>query len=142
MPTKLSQDQVENLNSDLDSLDLKDASLESKISTEDSINDDVDISLQGQIDVLKNTVLSLVFGNRTDLIVDENNLMVFSPTEFPIPVFNIEYNWYFNDNLISTTGTSVYSVTESGVYYVIVTYSTNLGIHSVSSDPIIYEPSK
>lgn len=140
MPTKLSQDQVENLNSDLDSLDLKDASLESKISTEDSINDDVDISLQGQIDVLKNTVLSLAFGNRIDLMADGNNLIVLSPTEFSIPVINIEYNWYFNDALINITGTNVSSMEEPGMYYVIVTYTTELGTHSISSDLMVYEP--
>lgn len=140
MPTKLSQDQVENLNSDLDSLDLKDVSLESKISTEDSINDDVDISLQGQIDVLKNTVLSLAFGNRIDLMADGNNLIVLSPTEFPIPVINTEYNWYFNDALINTTGTNVSSMEEPGMYYVIVTYTTELGTHSISSDLMVYEP--
>jgi len=58
MPTRLSQDQVENLNSDLDSLDLKDASLESKISTEDSINDGVDVSLATSLAGKQNTLVS------------------------------------------------------------------------------------
>ena len=58
MSTKLSQDQVENLNSDLDSLDLKDASLESKISVEDSINDGVDVSLASSLSGKQNTLVS------------------------------------------------------------------------------------
>jgi hypothetical protein len=58
MPTKLSQDQVENLNSDLDSLDLKDASLESKISIEDSINDGVDASLASSLSGKQDTLVS------------------------------------------------------------------------------------
>jgi hypothetical protein len=42
MPTKLNQDQVSGLPEELSSLDSIDESLETKISTEDSINDSVD----------------------------------------------------------------------------------------------------
>lgn len=141
MPTKLSQDQVENLNSDLDSLDLKDASLESKISVEDSINDDVDLSLQGQIDILKSTILSLAFGNRVDLLVDGDSLTVMTPPELPIPVISIEYSWYFDSNPAGITGTNFYTMGGPGMYYVEVIYTTNLGIYVISSDPVMYKPS-
>ena len=56
MPTKLDQSQVDGLPEEIQSLDSIDVSLEVKISTEDSQNDQVDVNLQGQIDDLKSTV--------------------------------------------------------------------------------------
>ena len=86
MPTKLDQDQISGLSEELNSLDSIDESLETKIFTEDSINDQVDVDLQGQIDELKNVMLSLVFGNRLDIMNDGTSLIAMTPTEFPIPV--------------------------------------------------------
>jgi hypothetical protein len=138
MSTKLSQDQVENLNSDLDSLDSKDVSLESKISVEDSINDGVDSDLQSQIDVLKGHVLSTLFGIKDGLKVSGGSLVALSPSEFQIPVTDSEYKWYLNNNLVATTGTNVYTTSTRGSYRVEITYTTNLGIYTFTSDPVIY----
>lgn len=58
MPTKLDQDQISGLSEELNSLDSIDESLETKISTEDSINDDVDASLETSLLSKQNTLVS------------------------------------------------------------------------------------
>jgi hypothetical protein len=58
MPTKLDQDQISGLSEELNSLDSIDESLETKISTEDSINDAVDASLATSLLSKQNTLVS------------------------------------------------------------------------------------
>jgi len=139
MPTKLDQSQIDGLSDDLNSLDSIDESLESKISTEDSINDQVDVTLQEQIDNLKDTLLSLIFGNRLDVMVDGPDLIVMTPTQFPINVSLITWVWFFNESPITESNSNIYRPLESGTYKASVTYQTILGPHYIKSDPITVE---
>jgi hypothetical protein len=139
MPTKLDQSQIDGLSDDLNSLDSIDESLESKISTEDSINDQVDVTLQEQIDNLKDTLLSLIFGNRLDVMVDGPDLIVMTPTQFPINVSLITWVWFFNESPITESNSNIYRPLESGTYKASVTYQTILGPHYIESDPITVE---
>ena len=139
MPTKLNQDQISGLPEELSSLDSIDESLESKISTEDSINDEVDVDLQGQIDELKHTMLSLVFGNRLDVINDGVNLVAMTPTEFAIPVISTTWVWYFNSEIIPDATSSFYTPTSTGDHKTTVTFITNLGPYFLESDYIFFE---
>ena len=142
MPTRLNQDQVSGLNEELNSLDSIDESLETKISTEDSINDQVDVDLQGQIDDLKDVMLSLVFGNRLDIMNDETSLIAMTPTEFAIPVISTTWTWYFNSDIISEATSSFYTPTTSGDYKASVRYITNLGPYVLESDFIFFDVPK
>jgi len=58
MPTKLDQNQISGLNEELSSLDSIDASLEKKISVEDSINDAVDVTLTNTISLKQDKLVS------------------------------------------------------------------------------------
>lgn len=142
MPTKLDQDQVSGLSDELSSLDSMDELLENKISIEDSINDQVDVTLQEQIDGLKNALLSLVFGNRLDVMIDGSDLIVMSPTQFPITVTSITWVWLFNNNPITDSNSNIYRPLESGEYKATVTYQTNIGPYYKESDIITFEMSK
>jgi len=142
MPTKLNQDQIDGLSEELNSLDSIDVSLETKLSSEDSLNDQVDVSLQEQIDGLKNAVLSLVFGNRLDVMIDGSDLIVMSPTQFPITVTSITWAWVFNNEPIADSNSNVYRPSESGEYKATVTYQTNIGPYYKESDIIMFEMSK
>ena len=140
MPTKLDQDQVSGLSEELNSLDSIDESLETKISTEDSINDQVDVDLQGQIDDLKSTVLSLVFGNSLYVNLDHDTFYAMSPTQFPIMVTSTVWEWYLGAEVISEAIYSSYTATVEGYYKAKVTYTTQLGIKVMESDPIFFTP--
>ena len=140
MPTKLDQDQVSGLSEELNSLDSIDESLETKISTEDSINDQVDVDLQGQIDDLKSTVLSLVFGNSLYVNLDHDTFYAMSPTQFPIMVTSTVWEWYLEAEVISGAIYSSYTATVEGYYKAKVTYTTQLGIKVMESDPIFFTP--
>lgn len=142
MPTKLDQSQIDGLSEDLSSLDSIDESLETKISTEDSINDQVDVTLQEQIDGLKNTLLSLVFGDRLDVMIDGSDLIVMSPTHFPITVTSITWVWLLNNEPIADSNSNIYRPLESGEYKATVTYQTNIGPYYKESDIIMFEMSK
>ena len=142
MPTKLDQSQIDGLSEDLSSLDSIDESLETKISTEDSINDQVDVTLQEQIDGLKNALLSLVFGNRLDVMIDGSDLIVMSPTQFPITVTSLTWVWVFNNEPIADSNSNVYRPLESGEYKATVTYQTNIGPYYKESDIIMFEMPK
>ena len=140
MPTKLDQDQVSGLSEELNSLDSIDESLETKISTEDSINDQVDVDLQGQIDDLKSTVLSLVFGNSLYVNLDHDTFYTMSLTQFPIMVTSTVWEWYLEAEVISGAIYSSYTATVEGYYKAKVTYTTQLGIKVMESDPIFFTP--
>jgi hypothetical protein len=140
MPTKLDQDQVSGLSEELNSLDSIDESLETKIFTEDSINDQVDVDLQGQIDDLKSTVLSLVFGNSLYVNLDHDTFYTMSPTQFPIMVTSTVWEWYLEAEVISGAIYSSYTATVEGYYKAKVTYTTQLGIKVMESDPIFFTP--
>jgi hypothetical protein len=142
MPTKLDQSQIDGLSDDLNSLDSIDESLESKISTEDSINDQVDVTLQEQIDELKDAMLSLVFGNRLDVMNDGTNLFAMTPTQFPIPVMSTIWSWYFNTDIIPEATSSFYTPMMTGDYKASVRYITNLGPYFLESDYIFFEVPK
>lgn len=142
MPTRLDQDQISGLSEELNSLDSIDESLETKIFTEDSINDQVDVTLQGQIDELKNAMLSLVFGNRLDIMNDGTNLFAMTPTQFPIPVISTMWTWYFNSDIISEGTLSFYTPMMTGEYKASVRYITNLGPYVLESDFIFFEVSR
>ena len=142
MPTKLNQSQIDGLSDELNSLDSIDESLETKISAEDSINDEVDVDLQGQIDELKDAMLSLVFGNRLDVINDGVNLVAMTPTEFAIPVISTTWVWYFNSEIIPEATSSFYTPTSTGEYKATVTFATNLGSYFLESDYIFFEVPK
>jgi len=142
MPTKLDQSQIDGLSEDLTSLDSIDESLETKISTEDSINDQVDVTLQEQIDGLKNALLSLVFGNRLDVMIDGSDLIVMSPTYFPIAVTSITWVWLLNNEPIADSNSNIYRPLESGEYKATVTYQTNIGPYYKESDIIMFEMPK
>jgi hypothetical protein len=139
MPTRLDQDQISGLSEELNSLDSIDESLETKIYTEDSINDQVDVDLQGQIDELKNAMLSLVFGNRLDVMNDGTNLFAMTPTQFPIPVMSTIWTWYFNTDIIPEATSSFYTPMMTGDYKASVRYITNLGPYILESDFIFFE---
>jgi len=140
MPTKLDQSQIDGLSEDLSSLDSIDESLESKISTEDSQNDQVDINLQGQIDDLKSTVLSLVFGNSLYVNLDHDTFYAMTPTQFPIMVTSTVWEWYLESEVISEAIYSSYTATVEGYYKAKVTYTTQLGIKVMESYPIFFTP--
>jgi hypothetical protein len=142
MPTKLDQSQIDGLSDDLNSLDSIDESLESKISTEDSINDQVDVTLQEQIDDVKGVLLSFIFGNRLDVMVDGPDLIVMTPTQFPITVTSITWVWLLNNEPIADSNSNIYRPLESGTYKASVTYQTILGPHYIESDPITVEMPK
>jgi len=140
MPTKLDQSQIDGLSEDLSSLDSIDESLETKISTEDSQNDQVDINLQGQIDDLKSTVLSLVFGNSLYVNLDHDTFYAMTPTQFPIMVTSTVWEWYLESEVISEAIYSSYTATVEGYYKAKVTYTTQLGIKVMESYPIFFTP--
>lgn len=140
MPTKLDQNQVSGLSEELNSLDSIDESLETKISTEDSINDQVDVDLQGQIDDLKSTILSLVFGNSLYVNLDHDTFYTMSRTQFPIMVTSTVWEWYLESEVISGAIYSSYTATVEGYYKAKVTYTTQLGIKVMESDPIFFTP--
>ena len=142
MPTRLDQDQISGLSEELNSLDSIDESLETKIFTEDSINDQVDVTLQSQINDLKNSMLSLVFGNRLDIMNDGTNLFAMTPTQFPIPVISTMWTWYFNSDIISEGTLSFYTPMMTGEYKASVRYITNLGPYVLESDFIFFEVSR
>ena len=142
MPTKLDQSQVDGLPEEIQSLDSIDVSLEVKISTEDSQNDQVDINLQGQIDDLKNAMLSLIFGSRLDVMVNETSITALVPTQYPIPVTSTSWAWYYNNDPIVGAIYSYYTPTESGEYKASVTFTTQLGYKTIESDLITFEMSK
>jgi len=140
MPTKLDQSQIDGLPEEIQSLDLIDVSLETKISTEDSQNDQVDINLQGQIDDLKSTVLSLVFGNSLYVNLDHDTFYAMTPTQFPIMVTSTVWEWYLESEVISEAIYSSYTATVEGYYKAKVTYTTQLGIKVMESYPIFFTP--
>jgi len=140
MPTKLDQSQIDGLSEGLSSLDSIDESLETKISTEDSQNDQVDINLQEQIDDLKSTVLSLVFGNSLYVNLDHDTFYAMTPTEFPIMVTSTVWEWYLESEVISEAIYSSYTATVEGYYKAKVTYTTQLGIKVMESYPIFFTP--
>lgn len=142
MPTKLNQDQISGLSEELNSLDSIDESLETKISTEDSINDQVDVDLQGQINDLKDATLSLVFGNRLDVMNDGTSLVAMTPTEFAIPIISTTWVWYFNTDIIPDATSNFYTPMMTGDYKASVTYITNLGTYILESDFIFFEVPK
>jgi hypothetical protein len=141
MPTKLNQDQVSGLTEELSSLDSIDESLESKISTEDSINDEVDVDLQGQIDELKHTMLSLVFGQDLYVQNDGPDLIVYTVTNPIISISSTTWNWYLNDEEISGANSNIYRPLQTGYYKAKVSYQTSLGLHIVQSSPYYMEVS-
>lgn len=136
MPTKLDQSQVDGLPEEIQSLDSIDVSLEAKISTEDSQNDQVDLNLQNQITDLQNAVLNLVFGNSLYVSLDHDTLTAMSPTQFPIIVMSTVWEWFLDDQSIYGANLSSYKATTSGFYKAKVTYTTQLGIKEIQSDPI------
>lgn len=136
MPTKLDQSQVNGLPEEIQSLDSIDVSLEAKISYEDSINDQVDTNLQGQIRDLQESILNLVFGNSLYVSLDHDTLTAMSPTQFPISVTSIVWEWYLEAEVISGADSSIYTATVEGYYKAKVTYTTQLGIKEIESDPI------
>ena len=140
MPTKLDQSQIDGLPEEIQSLDLIDVSLEAKISSEDSQNDQVDINLQGQIDDLKSTVLSLVFGNSLYVNLDHDTFYAMTPTQFPIMVTSTVWEWYLESEVISEAIYSSYTATVEGYYKTKVTYTTQLGIKVIESYPIFFTP--
>ena len=140
MPTKLDQSQIDGLSEGLSSLDSIDESLETKISTEDSQNDQVDINLQEQIDDLKSTVLSLVFGNSLYVNLDHDTFYAMTPTQFPIMVTSTVWEWYLESEVISEAIYSSYTATVEGYYKAKVTYTTQLGIKVMESYPIFFTP--
>jgi hypothetical protein len=140
MPTKLDQSQIDGLPEEIQSLDLIDVSLEAKISSEDSQNDQVDINLQGQIDDLKSTVLSLVFGNSLYVNLDHDTFYAMTPTQFPIMVTSTVWEWYLESEVISEAIYSSYTATVEGYYKAKVTYTTQLGIKVMESYPIFFTP--
>jgi hypothetical protein len=140
MSTKLDQSQIDGLPEEIQSLDLIDVSLEAKISSEDSINDQVDVNLQGQIDDLKSTVLSLVFGNSLYVNLDHDTFYAMTPTQFPIMVTSTVWEWYLESEVISEAIYSSYTATVEGYYKAKVTYTTQLGIKVMESYPIFFTP--
>lgn len=140
MPTKLDQSQIDGLPEEIQSLDLIDVSLEAKISSEDSQNDQVDINLQGQIDDLKSTVLSLVFGNSLYVYLDHDTFYAMTPTQFPIMVTSTVWEWYLESEVISEAIYSSYTATVEGYYKAKVTYTTQLGTKVMESYPIFFTP--
>jgi hypothetical protein len=140
MPTKLDQSQIDGLPEEIQSLDLIDVSLEAKISSEDSQNDQVDINLQGQIDDLKSTVLSLVFGNSLYVNLDHDTFYAMTPTQFPIMVTSTVWEWYLESEVSSEAIYSSYTATVEGYYKAKVTYTTQLGIKVMESYPIFFTP--
>ena len=140
MPTKLDQSQIDGLPEEIQSLDSIDVSLEAKISSEDSQNDQVDINLQGQIDDLKSTVLSLVFGNSLYVNLDHDTFYAMTPTQFPIMVTSTVWEWYLESEVISEAIYSSYTATVEGYYKAKVTYTTQLGIKVMESYPIFFTP--
>jgi hypothetical protein len=140
MSTKLDQSQIDGLPEEIQSLDLIDVSLEAKISSEDSQNDQVDINLQGQIDDLKSTVLSLVFGNSLYVNLDHDTFYAMTPTQFPIMVTSTVWEWYLESEVISEAIYSSYTATVEGYYKAKVTYTTQLGIKVMESYPIFFTP--
>jgi hypothetical protein len=141
MPTKLNQDQISGLPEELSSLDSIDESLESKILTEDSINDEVDVDLQGQIDELKHTMLSLVFGQDLYVQNDGPDLIVYTFTNPIISISSTTWNWYLNDEEISGANSNIYRPLQTGYYKAKVSYQTSLGLHIVQSSPYYMEVS-
>lgn len=139
MPTKLNQDQIDGLSGELSSLDSIDVSLETKLSTEDSLNDRIDVSLQEQIDGLKNAVLSLIFGNRLDVMIYGSDLIAMSPPQPPITITSITWGWLLNTEPIADSNSNVYRPSESGEYKATVTYQTNIGPYYKESDIIMFE---
>jgi len=109
MPTKLSQDQVENLNSDLDSLDSKDISLERKISIEDSINDGVDASLAAALAGKQNTAnprtLASVNGSNLTGNTNQISTSILVPANTLVANNTIHINALINKTVGSTTST-------------------------------------
>lgn len=140
MPTKLDQSQVSGLPEEIQSLDSIDVSLEAKISTEDSQNDQVDINLQGQIDDLKLSVLNLIFGNSLYVNLDNGTFYAMAPTQFPIVVTSTVWEWYLEAEVISGAVYSSYTPTVEGYYKAKVSYTTQLGIKVMESDPIFFTP--
>ena len=143
MPTKLNQDQVSGLPEELSSLDSIDESLESKISTEDSINDAVDITHQEQLDEIKKVLLSLVLGKDLYVQNDGPDLIVYTFTDSIISVSSTTWNWYFNDEEteISGANSNIYRPLQTGYYKAKVSYQTSLGLHIVQSSPYYIEVS-
>jgi hypothetical protein len=140
MPTKLDQSQVSGLPEEIQSLDSIDVSLEAKISTEDSQNDQADINLQGQIDDLKLSVLNLIFGNSLYVNLDNGTFYAMAPTQFPIVVTSTVWEWYLEAEVISGAVYSSYTPTVEGYYKAKVSYTTQLGIKVMESDPIFFTP--
>lgn len=140
MPTKLDQSQVDGLPEEIQSSDSIDVSLEVKISTEDSINDQVDVNLQGQIIELQNAVLSLVFGSSLYVNLDHDTFYVMAPTQFPIMVTSTVWEWYLGTEVIPEAMYSSHTATVEGYYKAKVTYTTQLGIKVIESDTIFFTP--
>lgn len=140
MPTKLDQSQVDGLPEEIQSLDSIDVSLEAKISTEDSQNDQVDINLQGQITDLQEAVLSLVFGNSLYVNLDHGTFYAMAQTDFPIMVTSVVWEWYLEAELISGAIYDNYTATVEGYYTAKVIYTTQLGTKQVESTPIYFTP--
>jgi hypothetical protein len=142
MPTKLDQDQISGLSDELSSLDSIDESLETKILPEDSINDQIDVDLQGQINNLKTTMLSLVFENKLNVMINGSDLFAITPTEFAIPVISTTWDWHLNTEIISGETSSFYRPMITGNYKTSVNYITNLGQYVLESDSTFFEVSK
>jgi hypothetical protein len=160
MPTKLNQNQVDGLPSDLDSL-------ESFISAEDSAGDSADVSQDGvidsieavigstgtfqtQIDMLKTTLGNYIYSD--PVMYQIGDTFYFAGTmQYPI-LTTTEFKWYYTDdmevrNFIEISGETGSTLTPTGEfadpsygYYLEVTYTSDLGVFQKDSQQLTYVP--
>ena len=150
MPTKLNQEQISGLPSDLDSL-------ESFISTEDSLGDSADVSQdtaltaqQEEINLLKAVCRGLLFPPFA-YIYQQDYTMYFGERPFngyPLPV-TITYSWEYADDQealnftpIDGADLSFYTPesTASYLYRLKITYTSDLGVAVAFSQDLTYDP--
>lgn len=149
MPTKLSQDQVNGLPSDLESL-------ESFISTEDSAGDSADVSqdsaieaVQSQIDFLRRAIGGMIYHDPFVYQMGETFYFAGETMQYPVPT-TISYQWYFatnplDDNWSELNGSTSSTLTPTGdftnpewKYYLNVIFQSDLGTFIKSSNRIGY----
>lgn len=149
MPTRLNQDQVDGLPSDLDSL-------ESFISTEDSAGDSADVSqdgaidaVQSQVDFLKSALGGMVYGEPFIYQMGETFYFGGGTAQYPVPT-TISYQWYYatqpvDENWSELNGSTSSTLSPVGdftnpewKYYLQVTFQSDLGTFVKTSNRIGY----
>ena len=82
----------------------------------------------------------MVFGNSLYVNLDNDTFYAMAPTQFPIVVTSTVWEWYLEAEVISGAVYSSYTATVEGYYKAKVTYTTQLGIKVMESDPIFFTP--